>query len=220
MAITACLLYRERETERRTRRQAAQGAWRGRERPYTTALCVARYRLFSPEFRVQSLFELEEHSLGSSVARREGEATWDTAPTSWVSCSVCNRRRCDYLYVTPPEMEHHLLHSSDGPLACSRTKGAPTRGALVLNHRFHGEGRQRGFPLEDQVVFENYFASPLRRNGTFLELGAHDGVAVSNTVWFERALDWSGVLIEASAKAFRSLAQQRGGGGELRWFYE
>ena len=30
---------------------AAQGAWRGRERPYTTALCVARYRLFSPEFR-------------------------------------------------------------------------------------------------------------------------------------------------------------------------
>jgi len=115
--------------------------------------------------------------------------------------------------LTPPEMEHHLLHSSDGPLACSRTKGAPTRGALVLNHRFHGEGRQRGFPLEDQVVFENYFASPLRRNGTFLELGAHDGVAVSNTVWFERALDWSGVLIEASAKAFRSLAQQRGGGG-------
>ena len=106
-----------------------------------------------------------------------------------------------------------MLYSSDGSPACSRTKGAPTRGPSVLSHRFHGEGRQRGFPLEDQVVFENYFASPLRRNGTFLELGAHDGVAVSNTVWFERALDWSGVLIEASAKAFRSLAQQRGGSG-------
>ena len=108
-----------------------------------------------------------------------------------------------------------MLNSADGdgPLACSRTKGAPTRGSLVLGHRFHGEGRQRGFPLEDQVVFENYFSAPLHRNGTFLELGAHDGVTVSNTVWFERALGWSGVLIEASSKAFRSLAQHRGGGG-------
>ena len=101
--------------------------------------------------------------------------------------------------------------TSDASLACSRIKDAPTRGSLVLGHRFHGEGRQRGFPLEDQVVFENYF-SLLRRNGTFLELGAHDGVTVSNTVWFERALGWSGVLIEASAKAFRSLEQQRSGG--------
>ena len=36
---------------------------------------------------------------------------------------------------------------------------------------------------------------------------------MSNTVWFERALGWSGVLIEASSKAFRSLVQHRGGGG-------
>ena len=65
-----------------------------------------------------------------------------------------------------------------------------------------------------QVVFESELLSaPLHRNGTFLELGAHDGVAVSNTVWFERALGWSGVLIEASSKAFRSLVQHRGGGG-------
>ena len=107
----------------------------------------------------------------------------------------------------------HRSPDGDGPLACSRTKGAPTRGSLVLGHRFHGEGQQRGFPLEDQVVFENYFSAPPHRNGTFLELGAHDGVAVSNTVWFERALGWSGVLIEASSKAFRSLVQHRGGGG-------
>ena len=130
-------------------------------------------------------------------------------------CSVWRERWCSTKR-SCARREQPAMHRSpdgDGPLACSRTKGAPTRGSLVLGHRFHGEGQQRGFPLEDQVVFENYFSAPPHRNGTFLELGAHDGVAVSNTVWFERALGWSGVLIEASSKAFRSLVQHRGGGG-------
>lgn len=104
-------------------------------------------------------------------------------------------------------------------LAANETCGRRTSPAghvehAALGHNFHGEGRQRGFPLEDQYVFENFFSTqggpPYHRNGTFLELGAHDGVHVSNTVWLERALGWSGVLIEASSAAFARLGRSRG----------
>ena len=95
---------------------------------------------------------------------------------------------------------------------CSRKP--PTHNHSALGHNFHGEGRQRGFPLEDEYVFKQYFSQhgspPYHSNGTFLELGAHDGVAVSNTLWLERALGWRGVLIEASDGSFKSLARHRG----------
>ena len=84
----------------------------------------------------------------------------------------------------------------------------------ALGDNFHGEGRQRSFPLEDQYVFEHFFSAngnpPYRLNGTFVELGAHDGFAVSNTLWLEQALGWSGVLIEASRGSFKSLQHNRG----------
>src|SRR5258706_11075345 len=35
------------------------------------------------------------------------------------------------------------------------------------------------------------------RSGTFIEVGANDGLNQSNTYWFERFRSWHGVLIEA-----------------------
>ena len=96
---------------------------------------------------------------------------------------------------------------------CKRSVLTQKQQHAALGHAFHGEGRLKGFPLEDQYVFERFFSqngsSRYQRNGTFVELGAHDGVAVSNTLWLERALGWSGVLIEASSGAFKSLARNR-----------
>lgn len=96
---------------------------------------------------------------------------------------------------------------------CTRKKWR-TQPLEHLGHPFHGAGRLKGFPLEDQYVFEHHFSAagmpPYRTNGTFVELGAHDGVYTSNTAWFEAALGWRGVLVEASARAFLELQRNRG----------
>lgn len=64
-----------------------------------------------------------------------------------------------------------------------------------------------GQKFEDRHIYANYFLRV--RGGTFLELGAHNGVLFSNTKFFEDALGWSGVLIEANPNAFSQLVKSR-----------
>jgi FkbM family methyltransferase len=55
----------------------------------------------------------------------------------------------------------------------------------------------------EQDIILNYFGD---RKGTFLDLGANDGITLSNT----RALadlGWTGVLVDASPKAFKKLQE-------------
>ncbi|MEL6646101.1 MAG: FkbM family methyltransferase [Pseudomonadota bacterium] len=47
------------------------------------------------------------------------------------------------------------------------------------------------------------------RNGVFVEIGAFDGIRGSNTLFFEKFRDWSGLLIEASPLYFSWLEQNR-----------
>lgn len=42
-------------------------------------------------------------------------------------------------------------------------------------------------------------------NGTFIEVGAADGVRASNTLFFEESLGWSGLLIEGATENFLKL---------------
>lgn len=46
---------------------------------------------------------------------------------------------------------------------------------------------------EDKILFEKYLNY---RDGFFIELGGMDGVKYSNTLFFEKNLNWTGVLIE------------------------
>ena len=46
-------------------------------------------------------------------------------------------------------------------------------------------------------------------NGFFIECGASDGVDQSNTWYFEKTLNWSGILIEPLNKQFRELKKNR-----------
>ena len=55
---------------------------------------------------------------------------------------------------------------------------------------------------QDKLVDE-YFKS--MRNGIFLEVGAADGVTISNTLFFERKRNWTGVLIEPNRDLYNSL---------------
>ncbi|CAF1254782.1 unnamed protein product [Adineta steineri] len=44
-----------------------------------------------------------------------------------------------------------------------------------------------------------------RRNGFFIEVGAYDGEHLSNTLFFERERNWTGLLIEANPTLFKKL---------------
>lgn len=41
-----------------------------------------------------------------------------------------------------------------------------------------------------------------KKNGFFIELGANDGLCQSNTAFFEKELNWRGILIEPSLKGY------------------
>lgn len=60
---------------------------------------------------------------------------------------------------------------------------------------------------QDRFLFENFFYG--RRGGTFLDVGAYDGEKFSNTLFFERYLDWRGLCVEPMPSAFAKLAAKR-----------
>ena len=47
------------------------------------------------------------------------------------------------------------------------------------------------------------------RDGTFVDIGANDGVTISNTLYFEKELDWSGLAIEPMPGAYAKLRANR-----------
>jgi FkbM family methyltransferase len=60
---------------------------------------------------------------------------------------------------------------------------------------------------EDEFLNENIFKN--KKNGTYIELGALDGILYSNTKFFEDKLHWTGILIEPHPNKFISLKQNR-----------
>ncbi len=62
---------------------------------------------------------------------------------------------------------------------------------------------------EDMTVYESFFEKPQIKNGFFVELGAFDGLNLSNTKFFEDYLGWTGVLIEPVPEQFAKLKQNR-----------
>ena len=60
---------------------------------------------------------------------------------------------------------------------------------------------------EDVYAFLHFFYG--NRGGSFLEMGALDGLLYSNTYAFDQVLGWKGVLIEASPASFERLQVNR-----------
>ena len=52
----------------------------------------------------------------------------------------------------------------------------------------------------DERIFKN------RRNGTFVEIGGHDGWTGSNCVFFEKVLNWTGIVVEASPRLVKQIS--------------
>jgi FkbM family methyltransferase len=68
-------------------------------------------------------------------------------------------------------------------------------------HAFHSQQAQ------DEFVFSVFF--PRTRNGVFIDIGAHDGVSFSNSLFFERELGWRGVCVEPIPDVFAKLQKNR-----------
>lgn len=66
---------------------------------------------------------------------------------------------------------------------------------------YHSQSGQDSYL--DQQVFQGY------RRGIFVEVGAWDGVDLSNTVFFERERNWTGLAIEPLPDRYAQLVQQR-----------
>ena len=64
-----------------------------------------------------------------------------------------------------------------------------------------------GRSKEDQFIYENFFYNV--KNKTYIEIGACDGIMTSNTLFFEKELNWSGILIEANSYQYNRLKKNR-----------
>ena len=81
--------------------------------------------------------------------------------------------------------------------------------------RFTGQGAMEFHrpDAEDEHVYRRYFSrndsEPIVRNGTYVEMGAYNGVTFSNSLFFERELGWRGLLVEANPKNYADLVRTR-----------
>jgi len=60
---------------------------------------------------------------------------------------------------------------------------------------------------QDQFLNENFFKN--KREGFFIDIGAHDGVSINNTLFFEKELNWKGFCFEPIPETFNKLKNNR-----------
>ena len=60
---------------------------------------------------------------------------------------------------------------------------------------------------QDKFLEENVFKG--YKNGIFVDVGAHDGISINNTLYFEKYNNWTGVNIEPIKNVFDSLLKNR-----------
>jgi hypothetical protein len=94
---------------------------------------------------------------------------------------------------------NHTFLSEMGSMNCLSQTGHDR-----MDLRMQNSKSQSG---EDIHAFSMYFQGCA--GGTYLEMGALDGVSFSNTLSFELDLGWRGILIEADPAQFQLLKQNR-----------
>ncbi len=60
---------------------------------------------------------------------------------------------------------------------------------------------------QDKYVYETFFKN--KKNGFFLDIGAHDGIEKSNSYFFEKILNWNGICVEPIPEIFQKLKINR-----------
>lgn len=60
---------------------------------------------------------------------------------------------------------------------------------------------------QDKFLNENFFKN--KKNGAFVDIGAHDGITGSNSYFFEKYLEWKGLCVEPIPSVFDKLIKNR-----------
>ena len=60
---------------------------------------------------------------------------------------------------------------------------------------------------QDRFLLENFFRG--KRGGVFVDIGAYDGETLSNSLFFERTMGWTGLCVEPLPSAFAKLRASR-----------
>jgi FkbM family methyltransferase len=60
---------------------------------------------------------------------------------------------------------------------------------------------------QDEYLEKNVFKG--YKNGVFMDIGAHDGIGINNTLFFEREHQWTGVNVEAIKDVYDKLCKNR-----------
>jgi FkbM family methyltransferase len=60
---------------------------------------------------------------------------------------------------------------------------------------------------QDRFLHQKFFKN--KREGTFFEIGAHDGITRSNLYYFEKNLKWKGICVEPHPDRFNELKKNR-----------
>ncbi|MDB6081736.1 MAG: FkbM family methyltransferase [Chlamydiia bacterium] len=60
---------------------------------------------------------------------------------------------------------------------------------------------------QDKYLNEHVFKN--KEHGVFVDIGAHDGITLSNTYFFEQSLGWTGICVEPIPQVFELLKSRR-----------
>ena len=60
---------------------------------------------------------------------------------------------------------------------------------------------------QDEFLNKKFFKD--KKNGFFIDIGAHNGIYFSNTYFFEKNLSWRGICIEPNPNRFKELLNNR-----------
>ena len=67
---------------------------------------------------------------------------------------------------------------------------------------FYGQFKQ------DEYVYNTFFKNK-KEQGFFLEIGASNGIHMSNCYFYEKELNWNGIAIEPRKDAYNELIKNR-----------
>lgn len=60
---------------------------------------------------------------------------------------------------------------------------------------------------QDEFLNKEIFKN--KERGTFVDIGAHNGISLSNTFFFEKELNWTGLCIEPNPRLYNILCENR-----------
>lgn len=153
-------------------------------------------------FLIGAIFLLSLVSVRSAIAENGPTIKQYTETNSVEPTSLNNlSRRKDWEKQQVPEFCNRILANPKPFNRCHRKGDMSCRenpSETVMFSQFQ----------QDHYLFTNHFKH-LKRPGVYVDIAANDPISISNTYFFDRCLQWSGLCVEANPMYFEPLYRER-----------